>query len=150
MPYICYLFTVGFLKHCTLDIIDLYCKDFGICVFPQKRVDFVIIYSFFTGWSPLTVYSWFYPVRKHFWKPRKNITKSLYLQRIQLFNSVSPWISSGLCFIVHFLKTIALFFLIQFCGYLWWEHYSKINRCIINRNRNQATHLWYVCYASLF
>ena len=115
-----------------MGIIHLYCKDFEICVFPRKRVDFVIMYSFFTEWSLLTVYSWFYHVRKHFWKPRM-LHKSLYVQRIQFSNYDSPRILLGFCVIVQFLKIHCFIFYVQICGYLWWEDYSKINCSIINR-----------------
>lgn len=116
-------FIIGFLSVVHWAFLIYILKDFEICVFPQKRVDFVIMYSFFTGWSLLTVYSWFYHVRKHFWKPRM-LHKSLYVQRIQFSNYVSPWILLGFCFIVQFLKIhcfiffffFALSFMYRFVG----------------------------------
>lgn len=42
-------FIIGFLSVVHWAFLIYILKDFEICVFPQKRVDFVIMYSFFTG-----------------------------------------------------------------------------------------------------
>lgn len=113
------LFIIGFLSVVHWSFLIYILKDSEICVFPQKRVDFVIMYSFFTGWSLLTVYSWFYHVRKHFWKPRM-LHKSLYVQTDSIFQIMFPLDLIRVLFLaVQFLKIHCFIFFLFALSFIY-------------------------------
>ena len=80
--------------------------------------------------------------------------KSLYVQRIQFSNYVSPWILLGFCFIVQFLKIhcfIFFFFLLYLlCTDLWVPIMRGLLQNQLFHHKQKAQNFIVACYASLF
>lgn len=79
--------------------------------------------------------------------------KSLYVQRIQFSNYVSPWILLGFCFIVQFLKIHCfIFFFLLYLLYtdLWVPIMRGLLQNQLFRHKQKAQNFIVACYASLF